>query len=195
MNTAYLRVGSEKYGEFQGKSPNTTKGDCTMQLGSRALAERSVLSLPQAVYHAVHDTRGGVGAVAGAFGFNESTFNKKVSLTQPGHKLTLDDFEAVLGITRDPRLMDSVCDAFGHAAWVDLGGLVQSGDAALIAQLGELSRRVGQMATDLADTMADGRVDSRELGVLRKDAAQLHQTVASIIARAEAMAGVGNDQA
>lgn len=188
MHEAYVLGSSEKYGEFFQKSPYNNEGD-VMVMGSRERAKRAVMTLPQAIYHAVHDMPGGVGAVAGAYKFNESTFNKKVNLNSQGHRLTADEFEAVLGFTRDPRLMDSLCDIFGDAAWIDLRGLGKLGDSALILQVGELAQRVGQMAKDIAEAAADGRIDIHELSVLRKDAAQLHQTVAGIIARAEAMAG------
>lgn len=164
-----------------------------MVMGSRERAQRAVMPLPQATYHAVHDWPGGVGAVAGAYQFNASTFNKKINLNSQGHKLTAEEFEAVLSLTRDPRLMDSLCDAFGDAAWIDLRGLKHLGDSALILQVGELAQRVGQMAKDIAEAAADGDIDAIELSVLRKDAAQLHQTVAGIIARAEAMAGVRHE--
>lgn len=55
-------------------------------------ATRTVLPLKAAIYHAVHDIRGGVGAIAGAYGYNVNTMWHKISLTNDGrHVLTVPE--------------------------------------------------------------------------------------------------------
>lgn len=150
---------------------------------SKTAADRTILPLRAALYHAVHDQRGGVGAVAGALGFNANTLQHKINLNSDRHNLTLADFEAILQFTRDPRIMDSLCAAYGDAFWLDLRtGAVP--DVQLLAGAGELFERVGRMARDIAEAMADGIINSDELNILKKDAALVHQTVQAIITRA-----------
>ena len=153
---------------------------------SKEAAARTILPLRAAVYHAVHDQRGGVGAVAGALGFNPNTLQHKINPNSDRHNLSLADFEAILSFTRDGRLMDSLCGAFGDAAWLDLRTGAIS-DTQLITGAAELFERVGRMGRDIALAMQDGRITRDELSTLEKDAALLHQTVQAIIARATAM--------
>lgn len=145
-----------------------------------------ILPLQTAIYHAVHDIRGGVGAIAGAYGYNARTLQNKVNLGCDTHLLNIKEFEAILAYTRDPRLMDSLCSAFGDAAWLDLRtGTIN--DTQLISGAAELFERVGHMGRDIANAMLDGRITRDELSLLEKDAALLHQTLQAIIARATAM--------
>lgn len=158
-----------------------------MRLTQLQRATTTILPLNAAIYHAVRDVKGGVGAIAGAYGRNPSTLQHKTNINSDGrHTLNIREFEEILGFTRDPRIMDSICAIYGDAAWVDLGTATIN-DGQLLTGAAELFERVGHMARDLAAALADGRVDADELAVLEMDAARLHQTLQSIIARARAL--------
>lgn len=157
-------------------------------LTSTQRAQQAVLPLKTAMYHAAHSHKGGIGAFAGAYGFNQNTMQHKLNLNNEGrHILTVPEFEALLSYTRDPRLMDSLCSIYGNACWMDLSGIDQLTHTNMFMQVGELAQRVGTMTKDIAEALADGIVTRDELDVLRKDASLLHQTVQGIIARATAM--------
>lgn len=165
----------------------------SLNLMSKETAQRVVLPLEVAVYHAVRDVRGGVGAVAGAYGFNANTLQLKTNPNTQSHHVNLRELEVILGYTRDPRLMDSLCAVFGDAAWMDLSAIQGAGDQQMILQLGELSKRVGDMTQSVAAALADGRVEPGELAVLEKCAQELHSTVHGIIARAHQMMQGGHN--
>lgn len=165
----------------------------SLNMMSKEAAARAVMPLEIAVYHAVRDVKGGVGAVAGAYGFNPNTLQLKTNPNTQSHHLNLNEFEAVLGHTRDPRLMDSLCTVFGNAAWMDLSSIQHAGDEQMIMQLGELSKNVGEMTQSVASALADGRVEAGEIAVLEKRAQELYSTVHGIIARAHQMMESGTN--
>mgnify|MGYP000013392493 CR=1 FL=1 len=150
-------------------------------------ATRTVLPLKAAIYHAVHDIRGGVGSIAGAYGYNVNTLQHKISLTNDGrHVLTVPELASILEYTRDSRIMDSLCHVFGDAAWFDLSGLSSLTDASLFAQVGEMVSLVGDTTTHVAEAMADGYISADELAQLERDAARLHATIQTLISTARA---------
>lgn len=158
-----------------------------MPMNQQQRATSTVLPLKAALYHAVHDQRGGVGAVAGAYGFNVNTLQHKLNLNNEGrHVLTATEFEAILAFTRDPRIMDSLCAVYGDAAWFDLGGITQAGDDSLFLQVGELVQTVGSTAKHVAEALADGRISAAELAQLEADAMRMHAHVQALIAAARA---------
>lgn len=158
-----------------------------MPMNQQQRATSTVLPLKAALYHAVHDLRGGVGAFAGTFGFNANTLQHKLNLNNEGrHVLTVAEFEAILAFTRDPRIMDSLCNLYGDAAWFDLGGLTKISDSSLFQQVGEMVSLVGETTRHVADAMADGRIDADELARLERDANLLHAAVQTLIGTARA---------
>lgn len=158
-----------------------------MPMNQQQRATSTVLPLKAALYHAVHDLRGGVGAFAGTFGFNPNTLQHKLNLNNEGrHVLTVAEFEAILSFTRDPRIMDSLCSVFGNAAWFDLGNLANLNDTSLFRQVADMVALVGETAQDVANAMADGRIDADELRRLERDAVQLHAVIQTLLATAKA---------
>lgn len=158
-----------------------------MHLSQQQRATRTILPLRTAVYHAAHDIKGGVGATAGAFGYNANTLQHKISITGDGrHVLTVPEFQSILSYTRDPRLMDSLCQVFNDAAWFDLGGLSSLTDSSLFQQVGNMVSQVGETTQHVAEAMADGYISADELAQLERDAARLHATIQTLIGTARA---------
>lgn len=150
-------------------------------------AASTILPLKAALYHAVHAQRGGVGAFAGAFGFNANTLQHKLNLNNEGrHVLSVTEFEAIVSFTRDPRIMDSLCNLYGNAAWYDLGGLADNSKSGLFRQVADMVALVGETAKDVANAMADGRIDADELARLERDAVQMHAAIQTLVGMARA---------
>lgn len=63
-----------------------------------------VLDLHQAVYCAVRDYRGGLTAVAAVMATNYGTLQKKLSIVNDTHHVSLADFEQIVSIVDDPRI-------------------------------------------------------------------------------------------
>ena len=148
----------------------------------------TILPLRAAIYHAVHDIRGGVGAIAGAYGFNHNTLQSKININNEGrHVLTVPELEAILSYTRDPRLMDSLCAVFGRAIWIDVSGMDAVSDSSMFKQLGEVSVNVGDLARKVAAALDDGVVTADEVAMLDKAVIALMQSAQAVLTLAKQM--------
>lgn len=150
-----------------------------------------ILPLQTAIYHAVHDIRGGVGAIAGAYGYNARTLQNKVNLGCDTHLLNIKEFEAILAYTRDPRLMDSLCSTYGGAIWIDISGVDSESSSSMFGQIGEIATNVGQLTRNVAAALEDGRVTEDELALLEKSVLSLTQSAHGVIALAKSMMEAG----
>jgi len=148
--------------------------------------EQTILPLRTAIYHAVHDMRGGVGAVAGATGYNANTLQNKINLNNEGrHVLTVPELEAIISLTRDPRIMDSLCSIYGNAIWIDISGLDTVSDSSMFVQLGEVSSNVGDLTRKVAAAYDDGIVTEEELAMLDKAIITLMQSAQAVLTLAK----------
>lgn len=153
-------------------------------------AKREILPLGLALYHACRDyPHGGTAGIAALYGRSASTLQHKVSPTQTTHSANPEDIEEIVTATRDPRILDSVVEAYGEAAWVDLRGVLPDGDNALccvIKAVGDVLSKKSALMQGVALGLADDqRIDADELASLRK---QIRQAQGALIALDRAMA-------
>ncbi|MGV6473485.1 phage regulatory CII family protein [Azotobacter vinelandii] len=137
--------------------------------GRSERAQREILALRFSLYHACRDFPGGAAAIAAIYGRNPTTLQHKMSPTQPSHSPNPDEIEEVIAATRDPRIVDSILEAYGDAAWVDLRELLQSFDhdkalPGVLKAVGETLQRQSALTDSVARHLADdGRIDREEL--------------------------------
>lgn len=153
-------------------------------LSSQDRAQREVLPLNLALYHAAREHPGGVKAVAAIYGLNATTLQHKLSPSQPTHIANLDDLEAVLGATRDPRILDSLGELAGGCLWVcPIERRQQPREADqrdVLEHLATLHERLGEMIGSVRTSLEDGVVDDHERAELRKRARQTMEAVLSL---------------
>lgn len=148
-------------------------------------AQREVLPLRLALYHACRDYPGGVTAIAAIYGRNATTLQHKISPTQPTHAANPDEVEEVTTATRDPRIVDSILEVYGDAAWVDLRPLLQDSDLYqplpnLLKAVAEILQRQSALTNTVAQHLADdGRIDRQELAECKL---QLRRTQGALLA-------------
>ena len=138
-------------------------------------AQREILPLRLSLYNAAVDyPHGGVAGIAALYGRKASTLQHKLSPTTITHHPNPDDIEEVITATRDPRILDSVIEAFGDAAWVDLRGSMPNADTAaamtcVIQAVGEVLSKKSALMQGVAEGLADdSRIDPEELAACRK---------------------------
>lgn len=150
-------------------------------------AKKCLIGLEAAVYRAATDVRGTIGAIAEKHGFNANTLALKINPNREGHNVNLRELEAILGHTRDPRIMDAICAAHGAAGWYPLPESDLSNDQAceFFESFGELSGRVGELGKSLFKSLADGRIDDDEYNELQKVLMQINTAGAALIAAAD----------
>ncbi|GGC87284.1 phage regulatory CII family protein [Halopseudomonas salina] len=138
-------------------------------------AKREILPLGLALYHACRDFRpGGAAGIAALYGRSASTLQHKVSPTQHSHTANPEDIEEIITATRDPRILDSIIESFGDAAWVDLRGVLPAVDTAaamtsVIQAVGDVLKKKSALMQGVAEGLADdSHIDREELAACRK---------------------------
>jgi len=144
-----------------------------------------VLTLQQALYHSAHDYPGGLPVVAAHYGWNHGTLRNKLSLTLETHKPTLEDFERILELTRDPRVLTSICEPIG-AGWFWLDQVSEApADLDVLARGSALMGSATAVIDELVKALADGEIDQEEMGRIRQRIFELQQEMQSIRQTAE----------
>ena len=147
------------------------------QFNSIERARRSLLTLPQALLHAARDYPGGATAIAAIDGGNATTLNHKLSLTNTSHTPNIGDLELVLDATRDPRIVDALLHPIGWVG-IDVSELSDTDTAqSLMAGIGELLSREGELATHVSTSLSDDKLDDDELAEFELLAERMVQAV------------------
>lgn len=146
-----------------------------------------VLTLLQALYHAVHDYPGGLPVVCAHFGWdNIGTMRNKFSLTVHTHVPTLAEAEMVLELTRDPRILT----ALGHpvdAVWHWLDELPElPADLDVLESGSSVIGRANRVLQELTEALRnDGAVDAREMARIKQAAYETQQALGAFLKVAE----------
>lgn len=164
------------------------------RFGSAERAARTLLTLPQALYHAARDYLGGVTAIAAIDGTNATTLNHKLSLTNKTHTPNIEDLELVLDATRDPRIVEALLHPIGWVG-IDVSDLRDTDTPELLLQsIGCMLTREGELTGHLAKSLADNKLDADELAELELLAERLVQDVfkLGVVARRVHVEGIAN---
>ena len=86
-------------------------------LSSLERAQREILPLDLALYHAARDYPGGAAAIAATTGRNSTTLQHKLSPTHPSHSINIQEFGEILELTKDRRILDAVHALVGDTIW------------------------------------------------------------------------------
>ncbi|MCE9664503.1 phage regulatory CII family protein [Halomonas sp. M5N1S17] len=155
---------------------------------SRDRAQREVLPLSLALYHAARDYPGGIKAVAAVHGINPTTLQHKLSPTHEPHRPNIDDLEAVLATTGDARILDSLGEMAGCIFVCPCPKHVEGPVVGLLASVGELQQRVADTVKTLHESLEDGVIHPHE-------ARELHLRVRRLMAASLAIEAAANNYA
>jgi|GEM_PF-1891490 len=150
-----------------------------------------VLTLRQAMYHAVHDFEGGLRMFAAQFGLSAGHMTNKLSPTVREAEPTLKDFELILRETRDPRLLTAVCEpvsAVWH--WVDEVDDAPC-DLDVLARGSSLMTSASGVIDELVTALADGQIDDDEMAKIQQRLQELNKDMQLIRQTAEGFKGEG----
>jgi len=144
-----------------------------------------VLTLQQALYHAINDYPGRLGAICAVAGWESNgSKSNKFSLTQP-QLPNLDEIEMVLGITRDPRILTAICHPVG-AVWHWAGDVpAEPADLDVLACGSDVMDRANGALQELVKALADGTVSGDEMALIRQRGYELQQSLARLLQVAE----------
>ncbi len=133
-------------------------------------AQREVLTLELALYHAARDYPGGAAAIAAVAGRNATTLQHKLSLTNtnPNHVINIREFGDILEVTKDRRILDSVHALVGDTIWQELAeAYTNDMPETLTTGIAVYFRQVADLADTWAKSIGDGVVSDHELAEIR----------------------------
>lgn len=155
--------------------------------GSRERAEKCLLTLEMACYHAVHDYPGGVAAIAGMHGKNAAVLQNKLNPNQDSHRINISDLEMIAISTHDHRMLQSVCSWFG-AGYFILPACATD-ETGLLEKSADLTRELGKLMASVSHALHDGRVDADEVAEMEKQLLELMAAGQALVAHAKRVGG------
>lgn len=153
-----------------------------MSISALQTGGSQVLSLRDALPRAVRRYRGGITSAAYELGMDYNVLQKKLQPDNFQRHLTPEELEAVIGLTRDPVLLDALVRPAGAIAFIPRP-VTASRDA--LHALGEALVAKGQFVGALHDGVADDVWQRHEVEALRYHANQVIGQILSIVAGAE----------
>lgn len=140
-------------------------------------------SLVEACQLAAKAFPGGIDAVSQLAGIK--SLQQKLNPACERNKLSAEDVESILEVTRGHEILDVVCKR-AHAAWIDLSNLESLPcDSAMLDNITDLITRVGVLTQNVQSSLADGVVDPVEMVELEKAGLRLMQASITVVRRAE----------
>lgn len=133
-------------------------------------AQREVLTLELALYHAARDYPGGAAAIAATTGRNRTTLQHKLSPTNtnPNHVINVREFGEILELTKDRRILDAVHALVGDTTWQELAeAYTNDMPETLTTGIAVYFRQVADLADTWAKSIGDGVVSDQELAAIR----------------------------
>lgn len=144
-------------------------------------------SLQDAFYASVHDYPGGCESLAPRMGTTPAVLRNKANPHSTTNIPSLQDTDRVMALTGDYRILHAMCANHGHVAIrVDARG--DSGDLAVLELVTHVWAANGNVGAAVDATLADGRVEVRELKAVRAAIYRTQQAMLSMLARLEEMA-------
>lgn len=122
-----------------------------------------IMSVPHAVYRAARDYRGGVNALALELGENYNVFQKRVNPDYPAHLLRAKDVFRIAAVTKDERLLISICHSIGavHYSPLPLTSVVDH-----LKAVANTQRLSATFTESIAPLLANREITSDELGAI-----------------------------
>lgn len=151
----------------------------TLLYTSAQRAERCVLSLEQAVYHACKSERGALGKIADIYGVNYNTLALQTNPNRHSHTLAPETIELVLEHTQSPLIMDAICCAHGSAGWFLLPNA--DNDSEAMTDISDLARKSADALATMIEAYADQVITSDEYKAMEKVAHALQRQIQTIM--------------
>ena len=145
-------------------------------------AERCVLSLEQAVYHACKSERGALGKIADIYGVNYNTLALQINPNRNSHTLAPDTIELVLEHTQSPLIMDAICCTHGNAGWFLLPDA--NNDCNEMMDIALLGQKFADLNSTSINAYADKIIEADEYASIQKDCQALLRHIQTILENA-----------
>lgn len=153
----------------------------------------NVLSLRHATYLAAREYPGGIARLAFDMGVTYEYLQKRVHINDNGYRLTLEDLEKLIELTKDDRVIAAILRPIGAFACHPEPKKALSADLGVAADILEVK---GKFLRSLRDALKDGRFEQHEVDELNYIAAEISSLLFGITAGAQELvvtSGAEND--
>jgi hypothetical protein len=146
------------------------------------------MNVQDAFYQTVHGADGGCEALAVRMGMSSAILRNKANVHSVTNKPMLDDVDRVMGLTGDFRVLHALAGNHGFVLVKVEDGATAS-DMAVLEMMSQCWSTNGEFGAEVNKALADGRIEQREIPVIRaallRNMAAMHQLVARLEAMAE----------
>lgn len=145
------------------------------------------MNITDAAYSTVHDYPGGSEALAPRLGMSAAVLRNKVNPNNDTHHLTLAEASKLIGITGTASILHALAAQHGYVATAVEADAVVS-DLAVLELVTQVWRRNGDVGAAVDETLADGRVELREIARVKEAIYRVQAAMQSMLDRLEGMA-------
>jgi hypothetical protein len=139
----------------------------------------------EAFYHTVHDA--GLKSLAESLGMSADVLRNKADIRKEHNKPLLVDVDRVMGLTGDYRILHALASNHGHVC-VKLDPDAPASDLAILELVTQVWTSNGDVGSAVHQTLADGRVEKKELAKVRQAIYRTQQALNEMLMRLEGMA-------
>ncbi len=118
--------------------------------------------------------------IAEIYGFNSMTFSKAVDVNNDQFHLKPEQIEAIASYTKDIRILQSMASMYENVAIYQYPNYEIIGDCSFLANIGEVSNKVGELFNGLSESLKDHIITEVEMAMIEKHAMELISAVATL---------------
>lgn len=157
-------------------------------MNSRERAQRTVLSLQMACYHAARDYPGGAEALAAHMGMAGNLLCNKLNPNLTTHLLNAHDIELIADLTQDVRIVDALCSLQnrGHFKMPD----VDVTGSHIFNKSADMAREFGELMETVSKSLEDNKVNADEVAALDKALMEICASAKELVETAKKFGGV-----
>jgi hypothetical protein len=152
--------------------------------GSQGRAQKCLLDLQMACYHAVHDYPGGAAAIAAMSGTDMPVLQKKLNPNLDTHKINVRDLQTICEVTQDERVLQTICSYY-DASYFLLPDAKEISQETLLQQGADLTGEVAKLMQTVSQSVIDGKVNQDEVKALDKSLMELIGSAKALIEHAK----------
>ncbi|WP_244828457.1 phage regulatory CII family protein [Caballeronia sp. TF1N1] len=145
------------------------------------------MNIADAAYAVAHDYPGGAESLAPRVGMSANILRNKVNPNNTTHHLTLAEAVRMSQITGDSRIAEAIAHELGFTL-VQTPRVEDCNDAAIVELMGEAWATHGDVGKEICKTLADGRVEEKEVERVDKTIFKHAAVLFGISARLRGMA-------
>lgn len=145
------------------------------------------MNITDAAYSTVHDYPGGSEALAPRLGMSAAVLRNKVNPNNDTHHLSFAEASRIIGITGDVRMVHALAAQHGLIC-TSVETHAPASDLAVLELVTQVWRKNGNVGAAVDDTLADGRVEHREIEKVKDSIYRVQVAMQAMLDRLEGMA-------